>query len=283
MEEVLQEINGWTFNEGAGRSLVSGFRDLKADGSTACGCWIYSGIFPKAGENLARKREPKDFYGHGWGYAWPSDRRILYNRASARPDGSPWSERKKLVWWDADEKKWIGNDVPDFTATKAPDYRPKRDSRGDDSLGGDKPFIMHPEGLGRLYVPSGLKDGPLPTHYEPLESPIGNMLYPARATNPASNSMERSDNRYADSPDPRFPFVLTTYRLTEHHTAGGMSRYVSHLAELQPELFCEISNGLAAELGIHHVASWSPRRCFAMSCRGSGAKAGRLLSFSSKQ
>ena len=115
-----------------------------------------------------------------------------------------------------------------------------------------KPFIMHPEGLGRLYVPSGLKDGPLPTHYEPLESPVGNMLYPRHEKNPAANRMERLDNCYASSPDPRFPYALTTYRLTEHHTAGGMSRYLSHLAELQPELFCEMSNELAAELKIQH-------------------------------
>jgi formate dehydrogenase major subunit len=249
VEEVLQEINGWTT---ADRKLVSGYKELKADGSTACGCWIYSGIFPKPGENLARKREPKDFYGHGWGFAWPSDRRILYNRASARPDGSPWSERKKLVWWDAEQKKWVGNDVPDFTPTKAPDYQPKDGSTGDDALGGDKPFIMQPEGFGRLYVPSGLKDGPLPTHYEPLESPTGNVLYPQHKTNPAANRMEAPDNRYADSPDRRFPYVLTTYRLTEHHTAGGMSRYLSHLAELQPELFCEMSIQLADELGIEH-------------------------------
>jgi formate dehydrogenase major subunit len=165
VEEVLQEINGWTV---ADHKLVSGYRDLKADGSTACGCWIYSGIFPKPGENVANKREPRDFYGHGWGFAWPSDRRILYNRASARPDGRPWSERKKLVWWDEEKKTWTGNDVPDFTATKAPNYKPQNGAKGDDALAGDKPFIMHPEGMGRLFVPSGLKDGPLPTHYEPL-------------------------------------------------------------------------------------------------------------------
>jgi formate dehydrogenase major subunit len=252
VEEVLQEINGWTV---ADHKLVSGYKDLKADGSTACGCWIYSGIFPNPNENLARKRESKDFYGHGWGFAWPSDRRILYNRASAKPDGSPWSERKKLVWWDAGKKKWVGNDVPDFTATKAPDYSPANDeSQGDDALDGDKPFIMHPEGLGRLFVPTGLKDGPLPAHYEPLESPAGNKLYPKRSTNPAANSMDRPDNQYADSPDSRFPYVLSTYRLTEHHTAGGMSRYVSHLAELQPELFCEISRELAEELEIEHAS-----------------------------
>lgn len=249
VEEVLQEINGWTT---ADHKLVSGFRDLKADGSTACGCWIYSGIFPKPGENLANQRQPRDFYGHGWGFAWPSDRRILYNRASARPDGSPWSEKKKLVWWDEAQQKWTGNDVPDFTAAKRPGYRPAPGAKGDDALGGDKPFIMHPEGLGRLFVPSGLKDGPLPSHYEPLESPSRNELFPAHQTSPTANRMEGPDNRYSNSPDARFPYVLSTYRLTEHHTAGGMSRYVSHLAELQPELFCEMSPELAGELGIEH-------------------------------
>ena len=93
-----QEINGRTRRR---RTLVSGFRELKADGSTACGCWIYSGVFPTRGRNRANERERATTLGHGWGFAWPADRRILYNRASARPDGPPWSERKKLVWWDA--------------------------------------------------------------------------------------------------------------------------------------------------------------------------------------
>ena len=92
-EEILQEINGYTV---ANHELVPGFTALKADGSTACGCWIYSGVFPKMGENRANERAAKGFYGHGWGFAWPSDRRVLFNRASARPDGNPWSERKKL-------------------------------------------------------------------------------------------------------------------------------------------------------------------------------------------
>jgi formate dehydrogenase major subunit len=249
IEEVLQEINGWTV---ADHKLVAGFRDLKADGSTACGCWIYSGIFPNPDENKADEREPRDRLGHGWGFSWPADRRILYNRASARPDGRPWSERKKLVWWDENKKEWTGTDVPDFTKTKAPDYKPAENAEGDDAIAGDKPFIMHPDGFGWIWVPSGLKDGPLPTHYEPLESPIKNSLYPEHPTDPATNRMQRCDNQYANSPDPRFPYVLTTYRLTEHHTAGGMTRYLSHLAELQPELFCEISPELAARLGIVH-------------------------------
>jgi len=252
VERVLQEINGWNIADG---QQVSGFKELKADGTTACGCWIYSGVYPAAGENLARKREPRDFYGHGWGFAWPSDRRILYNRASARPDGAPWSERKKLVWWDADKKRWVGNDVPDFTPTKMPDYQPPEGAQGDDALAGTKPFIMLAEGVSRMFVHSGLKDGPLPTHYEPLESPVRNLLYPERQVDPATKKLERPDNRYANSPDQRFPYVLTTYRLTEHHTAGGMSRYLTHLSELQPELFCEISPELAVELGIDH-RSW---------------------------
>jgi formate dehydrogenase major subunit len=246
-EQVLQEINGYTV---ADKKLVPGFSALKADGSTACGCWIYSGVFPEEGRNRANERDSKDFYGHGWGFAWPSDRRILYNRASARPDGQPWSERKKLVWWDAEAGKWTGNDVPDFVATKPPGHAAKADGEGDDALAGDKPFILHSDGLGWIWVPTGLNDGPLPAHYEPLESPVRNPFYPARQTNPVAKAETRRGNEYATSPDGRFPHVLTTYRLTEHHTAGGMSRTLSHLAELQPELFCELSVDLAQELAI---------------------------------
>jgi formate dehydrogenase major subunit len=260
VDEIDAEINGYTV---ADRKLVSGYRELKNDGSTACGCWIYSGIMPEPGKNKARLRQPHGRYGHGWGYAWPSDRRILYNRASARPDGAPWSERKKLVWWDAEKKEWTGHDVPDFTKEKAPDYQPGRDAKGDDAIAGDKPFIMHPDGVGWIWVSSGLKDGPLPTHYEPLESITSNPLYPEHATNPAAAKLERPDNPYAyEGGDQRYPFVLSTYRLTEHHTAGGMTRYLSHLAELQPELFAEMSPALAQQLEIQHgeyVIITSPR------------------------
>jgi formate dehydrogenase major subunit len=249
VEAVLREINGWKVGDG---ELVSGFKDLAADGSTACGCWIYSGVFPAEGKNLARRREPRDLLGHGWGFAWPSDRRILYNRASADPEGRPWSERKKLVWWDAEKQEWGGDDVPDFTQDKPPGYRPPEGAGGDDALAGDKPFIMHPDGVGWIWVPTGLKDGPLPTHYEPLESPVANALY-GRQDNPAADRKERPDNPWAASPDDgEYPFVLTTYRLTEHHTAGGMSRPLSHLAELQPELFCELSPEAAEVVGARH-------------------------------
>jgi formate dehydrogenase major subunit len=248
VEAVAREIHGRMLGPSGDGALVSGFTDLAADGSTACGCWIYSGLFA-GGVNRPRQRTAKGRYGHGWGFAWPSDRRILYNRCSARPDGAPWSERKKLVWWDEAAGEWTGDDVPDFAKRKPPGYRPLPGAKGDDAIAGDQPFTMHPDGLGWIWVASGLKDGPLPTHYEPLESPVGNPLY-GRQTNPAAQAKERPDNAYARLGDPRYPHVLTTYRLTEHHTAGGMSRTLPHLAELQPELFAEISLELAAEEGI---------------------------------
>jgi formate dehydrogenase major subunit len=197
--------------------------------------------------NKANSRNSRDYLGHGWGFAWPSDRRIIYNRASARPDGRPWSERKKLVWWDSE--KWTGIDVAGFVQGKAPDYEPEVGAEGLDAIPGDAPFVLHEDGLGWIYVPKGLKDGPFPTHYEPLESPVSNELY-SHDTNPAEQWFARQENRFAPPGDPRFPYVLTTYRLTEHHTAGGMSRFLSHLAELQPEMFAEISPELATQLKI---------------------------------
>jgi formate dehydrogenase major subunit len=247
MSDVLKEINGWRVGD---RSLVDGLNDLQNDGSTACGCWIYSGVY-RAGINRASLREPRGRYGHGWGFTWPLDRRVIYNRASAAPDGTPWSEQKKLVWWDDARGCWTGDDVPDFKVDKRPDQPANPRSRGDDALPGDAPFLLHEDGVGWLWVPSGIKDGPLPAHYEPFESPVRNAVY-RQQDNPAADRRERSDNRYAASPDPQFPYVLTTYRLTEHHTAGGMSRTLSRLAELQPELFCEISPELAEETGITH-------------------------------
>jgi formate dehydrogenase major subunit len=264
-DAVLREIHGWR-DEGGGmrderggkdhpsslspHPLIKDFSELKADGSTACGCWIYSGVYEK--ENKANKRDPKGRYGHGWGFAWPMDRRILYNRCSAAPDGSPWSARKKLVWWDEAKGEWTGDDVPDFTKKKRPDHKGDDERGGDEALPGDRPFIMHPDGAGWIWVASGLKDGPLPTHYEPLESNVANVLYPGQPKNPAADKKERPDNPYANSPDDRYPYVLTTYRLTEHHTAGGMTRTLSHLAELQPELFTEISPELAGEIGVRN-------------------------------
>ncbi len=265
MEAVLAEINGWkttpeveaeggVFTHDRDGKLhhgpqVDGFSDLKDDGTTASGCWIYSGCFPSDGENKPKARKSHDYLGHGWGFAWPADRRIIYNRASAAPNGSPWSEDKKLVWWSAAEKKWTGQDVPDFSKDKDPAYRPEGHETGLDAQPGDAPFILHEDGLGWLYIPEGLQDGPMPTHYEPLESPVNNALY-SRDTNPVENWFSREENRFAPPGDPRFPYVLTTYRLTEHHTAGAMSRFLPHLAELQPEMFVEMSPEVARDLSV---------------------------------
>jgi formate dehydrogenase major subunit len=120
IESVLQEINGHSVADG---NLLPGYRALKNDGSTACGCWIYSGVFPGPSENKANQRVGHGYLGHGWGFAWPNDCRILYNRASARPDGKPWSERKKLVWWDEEKRQWTGLDTPDFPTGTAPNTK----------------------------------------------------------------------------------------------------------------------------------------------------------------
>ena len=246
---VLKEINGWTV---ADRKQLTHMKELKNDGSTACGAWIYCGVFPSEVRNRALERNSKDYLGHGWGFAWPNDCRILYNRASARPDGQPWSDRKKLIWWDAQKREWTGLDNADYPKDIAPDTPDNlRKGQGTDALGGARPFTLHADGVAWLYVPSGLKDGPLHTHYEPLESLFDNPLY-AQSTNPAVHRKQRDDNPYASAHDARFPYLLTTYRLTEHHTAGGMSRQLSHLAELQPELFTEVSPELAAQAGLNH-------------------------------
>jgi len=251
-ESVLREINGYNIETG---ELLSGFVDLANDGSTACGAWIYSGSFAD-GVNQTRRRDAGDLEAPGgwvspeWGWAWPANRRQLYNRASADPAGNPWSERKKLVWWSEEEEKWTGWDVPDFPATKRPDYRAPDDAEGMDAISGDDPFIMMGDGRAWLYSPSGLLDAPLPTHYEPIESPFTNALYPNVESNPVGLTWKRADNPYNASGDPRYPLVATTFRLTEHHTAGTMSRNLPWLAELQPEMFAEIDPILARERGI---------------------------------
>ncbi|MEV0168633.1 formate dehydrogenase [Nonomuraea fuscirosea] len=252
-EAVLAEINGW---DERGRPLP-GYAGLKADGSTACGCWIYSGVYA-GGVNQAARRKPgseQDWIAAEWAWAWPDNRRVLYNRASARPDGSPWSERKRLVWWDAEAGRWTGHDVPDFERDKSPAYRPPPGASGVAALSGTDPFIMQADGKGWLFAPAGVVDGPLPTHYEPQDSPVANPLY-GRQRNPVRKLYPHPANRYQPSGDEPgasvYPYVVTTYRLTEHFTAGGMSRFTPYLAELQPEMFCEVSPALAAERGLVH-------------------------------
>jgi len=250
-EAVLREINGFTISD---NEPVSGFLDLKDDGSTACGCWIYSGCYA-GGVNQPARRKPgreQSWVAPEWAWSWPANRRILYNRASADPDGNPWSEEKRYVWWDAEQGKWTGEDNPDFIPDRPPSYRPEEDAHGLDSISGIDPFIMQGDGKGWLYAPNGLLDGPLPTHYEPEESVLENPLY-GQQCNPARMEWNRKKNPYHRAfDDPRFPFALTTYRLTEHHTAGAMTRWLSWLSELQPEMFCEVSPDLAREKGLRN-------------------------------
>lgn len=250
-EAVLKEISGYTWPE---KKLLESFQELKDDGSTACGSWLYSGAFP--GFNKTRERNPDEAEGRGshlgWGFAWPANRRNLYNRASADPEGRPWSERKRLVWWDEEKDKWQGTDEIDFEPNKRPDYRPAWEEgvSGMDAIRGDEPFIMMPDGRSAIYSPSGLKDGPLPTHYEPVEGPGRNPLHHPQRQSPVAKIFVRDDNPLHEPNDPRFPHVLTTYRLTEHHCGGTPTRGVPHTAELQPEGFAELPPELAGELGV---------------------------------
>ena len=256
LEKVLMEINGHILDEidpATGRPrLARGYSELKDDGSTACGCWVYSGVYPEPGRNRANERKLTDnSFQPEWGYAWPNNVRILYNRASADPQGRPWSERKKLVWWDDQKRRWTGEDKPDFELEKPPDYQAPAGATGMAAIGGSEPFITKSDGLGWLYSP-GIKDGPLPVHYEPVESPLGNLLYPKHNSNPTVRFFEGPLNRIAHSPTVEFPVVATTFRLTEHYLSGPMSRFNSWLNELQPEMFAELSPQLAAERGIEH-------------------------------
>ena len=254
-ETVLAEINGYQRTGADAGKPLSSYTQLRADGSTTAGCWIYTGVYA-GGVNQAANRVPRGGPSPSqsqWGWAWPANRRILYNRASADLDGKPWSDRKKWIWWDEEQGHWTGDDVPDFVLDRAPGSRPDPDLGGPAALAGDDPFVMQSDGKGWLFAPRGMVDGPLPTHYEPQESPVTNALYPQQQS-PARIEFPRTDNLSAPSAgEPGsevYPYVFTTYRLTEHHTAGGMSRWLPYLSELQPEMFCEVSPELAADRGL---------------------------------
>src|SRR5206468_2908830 len=168
----------------------------------------------------ASKAKAGDYLAHGWGFVWPANRRIIYNRASADPSGKPWSEKKKLIWWDAEQKKWVGNDVPDFPGTMAPDA-PRAKDGPFKGVSGTDAFIMNPHGLGQFFA--SIVDGPFPEHYEPFESPTHNLLSKVQ-NNPVAKVYNVGDLNKLGTPD-KYPYILTTYRLTEHH-AAGMSRHV---------------------------------------------------------
>jgi formate dehydrogenase major subunit len=273
-ERVAREMNGFALEDvkdasgkvilGQG-SLIPGFATIATAANpeaVACGCWIYGGYFADADDGEGRKmpaakrRGRKDPGGMGmfpfWGFAWPANRHILYNRCSARPDGTPWAEGKKLIWWDAAQKKWTGYDVPDFAPTKAPDAKADPLGKALAAQAGTDPFIMRPDGKGWLFAPAGMAEGPFPEHYEPLESPVGNLLSKTQ-NNPlakvwTSDADKEIGNKLGTAD--RYPVVCTTYRVTEHWQSGTMSRNLPWLAETNPELFVEISRELAGEKGI---------------------------------
>jgi len=254
-EAVLREINGYTWPV---REQIASFQDLKDDGSTAAGCWIYTGVFPHADHNQSRSRRADGPDGPGthldWAFAWPANRRMIYNRAAADPDGKPWSERKRYTWWDAEKGAWGCLDALDFEPKKSPHYVPdwSKHPHGMDAIDGKSPFTLMADGKSELFSPTGLKDGPLPTHYEPAESPVKNPLY-GQQGNPAVKKWARGDNQLHAIGDPRYPYMLTTYRLTEHHSGGIPTRMVATTAELQPEAFVELPPELAQELGIANL------------------------------
>ncbi len=217
---------------------LPGFAWLKDDGTTSCGNWIYSGSWTEAGNQLAR-RGTEDPSGQGiyqnWAWSWPANRRVLYNRASCDPSGKPWDATRKQVWWSESAQLWLGNDVPDF----------KADSNPKDHMG---PFIMTAEGVGRIFAPLGaFADGPMPEHYEPIESPVQNALHPNQSNNPVVKKLKTAADKYA-TPGDGFNIICTTYRLTEHYHYWTKNNQMN--VQLIPEPFVEIPVELAAELGI---------------------------------
>jgi len=218
----------------AGEQL-DGFAQLRDDGSTSCGCWIFSGAWSEKG-NLMARRDNSDPTGIGntlnWAYAWPANRRILYNRASCDPSGKPWDATRKLIAWDAKEKKWSGADVPDFKPDSAPEE-------------GMSPFIMNQEGVARFFAVDKMADGPFPEHYEPFESPLDanpmHPKFPKVKSSPAARVFKGDLEQFGDAKE--FPYVATTYRLTEHF--HFWTKHVKINAILQPEQFVEIGEELA--------------------------------------
>lgn len=255
-EELAKELNGYaveTLNDPAdptkvvlekGKQVVN-FSVLRDDGTTACGCWIYSGCFNEAGNNMARRdnADPDDTGAYpNWSFAWPLNRRILYNRASADRQGNPWDPSRKLIAWDG--TKWSGYDVPDIAPTAKPD-----------EIG---PFIMNQEGVSRLFARGLMREGPFPVHYEPFEAPIANVIAPKIRGNPVARIFQSDVAQFATSEE--FPYAATSYRLTEHFHYWTKHNPVN--AALQPEFFVEISEQLAAEKGItpgSWVRVWSKR------------------------
>jgi formate dehydrogenase-N alpha subunit len=248
LAEVAKEINGKALADLTDEKLfpgqtikagqqLPGFAWLKDDGTTACGNWLYSGSWTEAGAQMQR-RGTEDPSGLGifpnWGYSWPANRRVMYNRASCDPSGKPWDAERRQIWWSEAQQKWIGNDVPDF----------KADSKPADHMG---PFIMNPEGVGRIFAPlAAFADGPFPEHYEPVESPVANPLHPKQSNNPVAKTFKSDMDKLGTADE--FNVVCTTYRLTEHYHYWTKNNPMN--VQLVPEPFVEVPAQLADEMGI---------------------------------
>jgi formate dehydrogenase major subunit len=255
-EELAKELNGSAIEDIAdpndptkivfakGKQLP-GFAALRDDGKTACGCWIYSGCFTEGGNQMARRdtSDPDETGAYSkWAWSWPANRRILYNRASADIAGKPWDPSRKLMEWDGTQ--WTGYDVPDIGPTMKPDV-----------VG---PFIMNPEGTGRLFARGFMREGPFPAHYEPFESPVVNVLAPSVRGNPVARVFSNDLEQFGDAKE--FPYAATSYRLTEHFHFWTKHSHVN--AVMQPEFFVEIGEDLAREKNINSgswVRVWSKR------------------------
>jgi formate dehydrogenase major subunit len=247
-EELAKDMNGRALvdiKDAAGAvtlragQLLDGFAQLRDDGTTASGCWIFSGCFTEKGNQMARRdaTDPREQgIAPNWAWAWPANRRILYNRASANLEGRAWNPNKPIIEWNGGS--WVGIDVPDYAPTTKPS----------DGVG---PFIMNAEGVGRLFARDQMAEGPFPEHYEPFESPSSNVLHPKVRTNPAARVF--ADDRAVFGTAPDFPYVATTYRLTEHFHFWTKHALIN--AILQPEEFIEIGEALSKEKGIEQ-GSW---------------------------
>jgi formate dehydrogenase major subunit len=247
LAEVAKEINGkanaditdpkTNVTVKVGQQLP-GFAWLKDDGTTLSGNWLYCGSWTEAGA-MTQRRGTEDPSGLGiypnWAWSWPANRRVLYNRASCDTNGKPWDPSRRQVWWDESKQTWAGVDVPDF----------KADSSPKDHMG---PFIMNPEGVGRIFVPLGaMADGPFPEFYEPMESPIANPLHPNQSTNPVVKKYKTDMDKYG-TVDQGYNVICTTYRLTEHYHYWTKNNPMN--VQLVPEPFVEVPAELADKMGI---------------------------------
>jgi formate dehydrogenase major subunit len=247
LSEVAKELNGRALADvtdpatnqtiKAGQQLP-GFAFLRDDGSTDSGNWLWCGSWTEAGA-LMQRRGTEDPSGLGaypnWAWSWPMNRRVMYNRASCDSSGKPWDAKRRQIWWNDAQNRWVGNDVPDF----------KADSPPKDHMG---PFIMNPEGVGRIFVPlTGMADGPFPEFYEPIESPVANVLHPKQSNNPVVKKYTTDMDKYG-TVEQGFTVVCTTYRLTEHYHYWTKNNPMN--VQLVPEMFVEIPVELAGELGI---------------------------------